>query len=323
MRSVILPYNMGSEGAAALALGMRALRIKREGSRYKHRPDNVIINWGCPERPVHIPEDALVLNRFEAVALASNKLKSFKVFSDSGVSAPYSTESRDTALELCHQGRTLVARTILNGHGGKGIVLIDSPEKFVVAPLYTVYIPKKSEYRVHVIGGRVVDVTRKVLREDHPNKEAVNWKIRNHDNGFIFTRLNKNFLDKGGNPRPEIECCPSQVKREAIRATQALGLDFGAVDVIYNQKNEAAYVLEVNTAPGISETATNIYVEDLRYLAETLPVRVEREKMFEKLMPKKQRPIKVPQGWQNPFDIIVDEDAERNAEGEFDDDDDN
>jgi len=320
MRSVILPYNMGSEGASNLAAGMRALRIKREGSRYKHRPDNVIINWGCPERPPHIPEDALVLNRFEAVAIASNKLKAFKAFSDSGVSAPYSTESHETAIQLVKDGRTLVARTVLNGHGGKGIVLIDSVAKFVMAPLYTVYIPKKSEYRVHVIGGKVVDVTRKVLREDHPDKEGINWKIRNHDNGFIFTRANKNFLNRDGVPRLEIDCCPQSVKREASRAVAALGLDFGAVDIIWNQKNESAYVLEVNTAPGISETAVNIYSDVLRYMAENLADRVRQEKLLKDLMPERLRGIKIAPAWQNPFDIIADEDAERDEEEEDDDD---
>jgi len=304
MKSVILPYNMGSEGAENLALAMKALRIKREGSRYKHRPDNVIINWGCSERPAHIPEDAFVLNQFDAVALASNKLKAFKEFSDSGVTAPYSTESIDIAYNLVKEGRVLVARTILNGHGGKGIVLIDSPDEFVKAPLYTVYVPKKSEYRVHVIGTRVVDVTRKVLREDHPNKGGVNWRIRNHDNGFIFTRTNKNFYNGAGEPSLEINCCHPKVKREAVRATQALGLDFGAVDVIWNQKNEAAYVLEVNTAPGISETATDIYAKEIRYIVENLKIKIDREQLLRNLVANK----KGGAPWQNPFNDVGAED---------------
>ena len=37
--------------------------------------------------------------------------------------------------------------------------------------------------------------------------------------------------------------------------------DFGAFDVIYNQKKNQAFVLECNTAPGIEGTTLDNYVE--------------------------------------------------------------
>ena len=46
---------------------------------------------------------------------------------------------------------------------------------------------------------------------------------------------------------------------EATKAVAALGLDFGAVDVIYNEKYGRAYVLEVNTAPGLGEGIAIMY----------------------------------------------------------------
>src|SRR3546814_6628533 len=51
-------------------------------------------------------------------------------------------------------------------------------------------LPKKQEYRVHVLNGKVVDVQRKARVKDFPD-DKVNWKIRNHDNGFIYARDEK------------------------------------------------------------------------------------------------------------------------------------
>jgi D-alanine-D-alanine ligase-like ATP-grasp enzyme len=44
-------------------------------------------------------------------------------------------------------------------------------------------------------------------------------------------------------------------------AVNHLGLDFGAVDMIYNAKRNTYYVLEVNTACGLAGETLNKYVE--------------------------------------------------------------
>jgi D-alanine-D-alanine ligase-like ATP-grasp enzyme len=41
----------------------------------------------------------------------------------------------------------------------------------------------------------------------------------------------------------------------------ALGLDFGAADVLFNARRNQAYVLEVNTAPGLEGQTVNDYAE--------------------------------------------------------------
>ena len=76
------------------------------------------------------------------------------------------------------------------------------------------------------------------------NLEA-NFKVRNHANGFIYARN-------------EIEV-PEDVLVQARRTIAACGLDFGAIDIIYNQKNREAYVLEVNTAPGLAGETVEVY----------------------------------------------------------------
>lgn len=262
MATVILPHNMASEGAKALSSELGFTRIRREQSRYKHKADNVIINWGCSTRPPHVPEDAKVLNTFDAVAVASNKLRSFECMSNSGVNLPPFTRNNVVAKQWQQNGHTVFARTILNGHAGNGIIIAEPNDPIPDAPLYVCYVPKKKEYRVHVFKNRVIDVVRKVLREDHPDKENVNWKIRNHDNGFIFTRLNKHMPpNPDGSLKEEMCVCPNAVKSMSVLAVHALGLDFGAVDVIWNERYGEAYVLEVNTAPGIADTACERYAQ--------------------------------------------------------------
>ena len=186
-----------------------------------------------------------MLNRTEAVARASNKLKFFDAVVGQ-VSIPSFTTSQEVAKEWVNAGKTVICRTILNGHSGAGIVLADKPEEVVKAPLYTEYVPKKEEYRVHVFNGEVIHASRKARKKEIPDEE-VNWKVRNHGNGFIFQHENFEL--------------PEDCAVQSIKAIEAVGLDFGAVDVIWNDKQQKSYVLEVNTAPGIEGTTLERYTE--------------------------------------------------------------
>jgi hypothetical protein len=98
-----------------------------------------------------------------------------------------------------------------------------------------------------VLNGEVVDIQRKARYRSVPN-EQVNWLVRNHDNGFIYAR------NEGVEP-------PHQVLEQAVLAVKAIGLDFGAVDIIYNEYNEVAIVLEINTAPGLTGSTLTGYAE--------------------------------------------------------------
>jgi hypothetical protein len=171
------------------------------------------------------------------------------------VRTPEFTTDKFTASHWIAQGHTVVERHILNGNSGAGIRLVEPilegqgrNENNIIekCPLYVKYVPKKQEYRIHVCGGVAVDIQRKARRKDVPD-EAINWKIRNHDNGFIFARNEDGVV-------------PPDVIEQAVNAVIALGLDFGAVDVIFSDKEQKAYVLEVNTAPGLAGETLAGYV---------------------------------------------------------------
>lgn len=247
----IFPYKLGSESAKLIAEGLGIKRLKKEGSKFKGAPNKLVINWGNSSIPAEIAK-CRVLNDPVAVSKASNKLSFFKTMAEHGVRVPRFTEALLEVHQLLEEGKTVVARTILNGHSGAGIVLIDNAEDIVEAPLYVEYIPKKQEYRVHVCNGEVVDVQRKARRKDVED-DQVNWKIRNHANGFIFAR--------GADVLGDV---PDDVEAQGKIAVLACGLDFGAADVVYNDKQKKAYVLEVNTAPGVTGETLEGYVKRFR-----------------------------------------------------------
>ena len=244
----LYPYKVGSESAKALSQALGIKRIKHEGKKLQVKGG--IINWGASQFKRDIAHDG-VFNEPDRVAIAGNKLQTFKTL-DGYVPIPKWTESLDEANKWLAEGVVVVARTTVTGHSGEGIVIAEKAgDALPKAPLYTQYIPKKDEYRIHVVDGKCIFVQRKARKKEVPD-EQVNWKIRNHGNGFIFAH--------------EGVDAPDVAKRSAIMAVDLLGLDFGAVDIIYNHKQDKWFVLEVNTAPGLEGTTLERYVEAFKKL---------------------------------------------------------
>ncbi len=241
--------NEGSQGGKRLAEALGIRRIKHNGSTYRPQPGDRIINWGCSGD--RFPDRLLVgtvLNRPSAVLTASNKRLFFEAVnaSDNPPRLPVFTHDQSIVQEdIRTNNSTWVARQSLTGHSGHGIVIMARPEDFVLAPLYTKYVKKKEEYRVHIVRGEVIDVQRKARDRDNPNP---NWQVRSHENGFVYVR---NGVD-----------APADVELQAKRAFETSGLDFGAVDVIWNGRE--AFVLEINTAPGLEGTTVEKYAEAFR-----------------------------------------------------------
>lgn len=192
-----------------------------------------IVRWGSR---VHIPGSNNVLNSANAIATASNKLLSLRVMDEAGVRVPkYSTDP--TSLRLPVLGR----RT--QHSRGTDIVPCESPRDWERKPrdYYTEYVPTAREFRIHVFKGNVIRVQGKYL--DFP--EQANPWIRNHKHGYRFRAPAKNLHSD------RIEA--------ATQAVAALGLDFGAVDLLVGEDG-LAYVLEVNTAPACSPMTAEAWV---------------------------------------------------------------
>lgn len=253
MVDFLYAYNQGSNGSRELARALEIPRLKHTNSKFIGRAGKTILNWGSTE----LPEEVLkcrVINAPERVAISVNKLSAFNAFRDAGVSIPDFYTNRREALTQVQNGAMVFARTQLRAHSGNGIVIMDPDHEdtwAVEASLYVKYIPKKNEYRVHVMNGEVIDVQRKGLKEELRGREGINWKVQNLANGFIYVR------NDGRQP-------PNAVTETALAAVRALGLDFGAVDVIWNERQGRAYALEINTAPGLVGTTVTSYRDGFR-----------------------------------------------------------
>lgn len=278
----IYPYKMGSQGASRLAEGLRERghRVFKvyPDRNYRPRPHHIIVNWGAGmmngvpnwygslgQINPRTGRSIEMLNHPGYVADASNKLTAFEVMQEAGVSVPefLGPADLDDVFGWQNQGIPYMARTKLSGHSGDGCYYrtgtdTDDPYPEWVrnresVKMYVKYIKKKEEYRVHVFRGQVIDIQQKRKRQEVANEE-VNYQVRSHDNGWVFCRT---------------DVRPAQsILDNSVAAVNSLGLDFGAVDVIWNQHQGQAYVLEVNTAPGLEGSTINAYVNALEELVQ-------------------------------------------------------
>ncbi len=221
------------------------MRVFTDGN-YRNRFDDLVINWGNSHLPVWGTLDTHIINCPIRVGVAGNKLLTFRALAaNSDISLPEWTTGDLVASDWSLDGSTVVSRQVLSGHSGAGIAIWGPTEEQVMAPLYTKYIKKAAEYRVHVAFGKVIDVQQKRKRTDYEGE--VNSQIRSHQNGWVYCRENVTE--------------PTELRTQAVLAVEALGLDFGAVDIIYNRHHNKCYVLEVNTAPGLEGTTLEKYTD--------------------------------------------------------------
>jgi len=248
-------HNKVSAGARDLANALGIKRLKQRGSEFQGGPATTVINWGATSIPERITANGCrVLNKTANVAQAVDKHTTLRIMTASGVRVPEFTERLDVAQRWIAGGGTVFARTLLRASSGRGIVIMepDHPEDHdTQAPLYVRYVPKRHEYRIHVVNGQVIDRQRKGLAEEFRGQADVNFRVRNLANGFIFVRNDGHVY-------------PPEADVMAVEAVRALGLDFGAADIIWNEQQNRCYLLEVNSAPGLQGTTVDNYAEAFR-----------------------------------------------------------
>lgn len=244
----VYPYKQGSRSAKVLAEALEGKVLKHVGSKYRPRAGDFVINWGAGGIGNFQP--ATTLNA--RVGDAANKLTAFQRMRANGVRIPPFATSKREVLDNHLEGWPVVCRTKLTGHSGEGIVIAENKDQLVEAPLYTKYVKKKDEYRVHVLRDKAFFIQRKARKLDVENP---NWQVRNLAGGFVFVEVREDEVH-------------GDVVQQALAAVQALNLDFGGVDVIWNEGERKAYVLEVNTACGLEDRTAEHYVRAFVHLIE-------------------------------------------------------
>jgi len=189
------------------------------------------------------------LNHPRSVSLASCKIDTFKILTEKGLSCVPWTLDKNEAVSWQKDKKMVVARTLTRASEGRGAIFLEPDQEIVPAPLYTQYVKKKAEFRVNVAFGTIINIRQKKRRKDFEGE--VDNLCRSHSNGWVFC---SEGVDKNN----------AILQEMALSAISALGLDFGAVDIIYNEKQNRYYILEVNSAPGMEGETLSNFIEALK-----------------------------------------------------------
>lgn len=269
-RIAVMPYGP-SHAARNLVEALRegganALRIRSINSIFKGRDSDIIVNYGSSNinDMDRVSGSAMVINHPRVVRNASNKVRAFEAMARHGVPVVEYTTLPQVAQEWFNEGNVVYARQTVNGHSGAGIVICSqsTPDQMgnvafehslANAALYTKGLTaQRREFRFHVMNGEIIFVQQKRRVADWRELPNYSNVVRNHSTGWIYAQQ---------------DVRPNEASRNAaIQAVNALGLDFGAVDII--TRHDQAWVLEVNTAPGLEGETLVKYAENLRAISE-------------------------------------------------------
>lgn len=276
----ILPYNRYSKSATNIIDACKTLeglrntmRISREGSRWSSFRSNLnpaphtVAMWGNVDGLTYpVGPNRLLLNGTLNKDHYTNKWKFFYRFHSSGRLnlPPYFVrpEEAQTFLNGADMvtSPVLVERHTLTGHSGEGIRLLKTGDSVDHnAKLWTLYIKKAEEYRVHFFKGlnKFIYQQKRLKYDALDDTNENTYKIRNWQNGWVYCRENLSV--------------PLPVINQALYFVESTlnELDYGAIDIIYNERNNAAYILEVNLAPGTEGTTALDYAKAFKEYMDT------------------------------------------------------
>lgn len=203
---------------------------------------NKAIRWGYyGGAKFNIP----TLNSAAAIRLVTNKPKCRVFLRERGFPVPSESENKFP----------VIGRPKNHKAGSKFWICNNDAEvweaKLKGAAYFQRYYPKRNEYRVHVGGGRVL-----LMSIKEGDKTQVIWNKKRSNFNFRHLKrsvwLNDPLLRK--------------IARKSRRAIEAVGLDFGAVDIMADAGEgwRPFVIAEINSAPSLSPLAISKYVKYFR-----------------------------------------------------------
>lgn len=260
----VLYKNSGVHSGRALRKMLAQRHDEKVLGGFPKRFQKILRQAGEPEYVINLGTTeefrigSTFLNDGDMVRASSNKRKARMLFQELGVPAPrlYLRASEVGTPDLPVVGRTSYHK---KGEGFWYCRTLAEVRQAVKqgATHFLQFIPKTREYRVHTFAKH-----RALGQEDRALDDYVSIKIsekvwqgevkpdpnepqKNHAFGWTFL---------GPQRRREEEL--DVVRHAAKAAIAALGMDFGAVDVMYKVRDKQAFVLEVNSTPSLAnETA--------------------------------------------------------------------
>ena len=176
-----------------------------------------------------------------------DKCAQYRWFSANNIPCPEYTFSREDVLHWLANNHIVFCRTLTRASEGRGIVVAETVDQLVDAPVYTKYTKKKREFRVHIFKDRIVQVVEKRKRTGWSGSRDT--RIRNSNNGYVFCR--------------DVSNIPDGLYELALKASRVTNSDFKGVDIGYNELMDQLFVIEVNSAPGIEGSNVTDYVNTI------------------------------------------------------------
>lgn len=245
-------------------------------AKKKVKPEHVI-NLGVTDP---FPLDGRILNTQDMVRASSNKRKARELFSQKEVPAPVLFLSGD---KVTKADLPVVGRTSYHSKG-RGFWFCKTVEEVRAAVKagathFLQFVPNAREYRVHTFikpkcwlgkdprsaeNYASIKISEKVwVGEGRPDP---NEPQKNHHFGW-------SFLAPQDRREDEIDV----VRYAAKQAIAALGLDFGAVDVMFQLRTKRPFVLEVNSTPSLSDANADTCEVYARRILKTIGALPETE----------------------------------------------
>lgn len=193
-----------------------------------HRREDKLISWGAT-----VPG---ALNGGPRL----NAVEQLRRFHEHNIAHPEFTTSLPTAMQWVAEGGLVFGRKFIHTEG-RDIIGPRHP-RWIRSEYWVKVIPNVAqEWRIHVFQGRSIarglKVQTGVTRRRMP--------VRNRANGWTMVH--------------DVEP-PRGLRTLAKKAVAACGYDFGAVDILVGEDG-AAWVLEVNRAPGLDQSTATAYVK--------------------------------------------------------------
>lgn len=196
--------------------------------------NTILIRWG---NTIKIDTTGcIVYNKAENIEKATDKKLSRKILSEAGISVPREVNPQSEAINY-----PVIARPSRHAKG-KNFIILNNLEQLTnhynnnehKGWYYSEFVDKVSEYRIHCAHGRILNY----LEKPNPGNGTIAWNRA--INGEAFTNINWDNYN-------------ALVAYEALKAVEALGLDFAGVDVIVDAEGKP-YILELNTSPTLSSS---------------------------------------------------------------------
>lgn len=231
--------------------------------RYKIKDNSIILCYGNSKHPEWyddaIQRGCIIINHPDKIKNSIDKIKSFDLFNLHEVNTLEHTTSKEVACAWIEEGCKVIIRSTTTGKQGQGIIFATNLDELIDAPLYTKFYDKTTEFRVHVLNGKVIDYVQKKKMSSKTLEErgiTLDLISRNHKKGWVFAHNDIIYDNK--------------VANLGIEATKAVGLDLAGVDILAKVENNKVIdcrVCEINSSPGMSSSTTfNKYINSLKEL---------------------------------------------------------